>query len=81
MSSGRGWSRRQGNGALDSNVDYASLAPLDGDEGELIDEACFVSRQPSLDIQEQERKRGIGMSFIPVYFLIPLYVTVVADTT
>lgn len=28
--------------ALPSNVSYADLQPLDGEEGELIDEACYV---------------------------------------
>ena len=28
--------------ALPSNIGYADLQPLDGEEGELIDEACFV---------------------------------------
>lgn len=27
---------------MPSNISYADLLPLDGEEGELIDEACYV---------------------------------------
>ena len=32
---------------LPSNISYADLQPLDGEEGELIDEACYVERYDS----------------------------------
>ncbi len=32
---------------LPSNISYADLQPLDGEEGELIDEACYVDRYDS----------------------------------
>ena len=28
--------------AMPSNISYADLQPLDGEEGELVDEACYV---------------------------------------
>jgi F-box and WD-40 domain protein 1/11 len=34
--------RRKAYNAMPSNISYADLQPLDGEEGELVDEACFV---------------------------------------
>lgn len=34
--------RRKAYNALPPNISYADLQPLDGEEGELVDEACFV---------------------------------------
>ncbi|KAI0301237.1 WD40-repeat-containing domain protein [Russula brevipes] len=34
--------------ALPSNISYADLQPLDGEEGELIDEACYVDSYDAL---------------------------------
>lgn len=34
--------RRKAYSAMPSNISYADLQPLDGEEGELIDEACYV---------------------------------------
>ncbi|KAH8986931.1 WD40 repeat-like protein [Lactarius hatsudake] len=34
--------RRKAYTAIPSNISYADLQPLDGEEGELIDEACYV---------------------------------------
>ncbi|KAI9463978.1 WD40 repeat-like protein [Lactarius psammicola] len=34
--------RRKTYNAMPSNISYADLQPLDGEEGELIDEACYV---------------------------------------
>jgi F-box and WD-40 domain protein 1/11 len=36
--------------ALPSNVSYADLQPLDGEEGELIDEACYVDAYDAVPI-------------------------------
>jgi hypothetical protein len=36
--------------ALPSNVSYADLQPLDGEEGELIDEACYVDTYDAVPI-------------------------------
>ncbi len=57
--------------ALPSNISYADLQPLDGEEGELIDEACFV--EPYEPPQSPPRK-FIGpfpSSLSPRIFLKP----------
>lgn len=47
--------------ALPSNISYADLQPLDGEEGELIDdEACYVERYDSA----QSPRKLIGSRFI-----------------
>jgi hypothetical protein len=45
--------------ALPSNISYADLQPLDGEEGELIDEACYIERY---DLPQSPR-RLIGPRF------------------
>ena len=47
--------------ALPSNISYADLQPLDGEEGELIDEACYVERYDSA----QSPRKLIGPRFHP----------------
>jgi F-box and WD-40 domain protein 1/11 len=44
---------------LPSNISYADLQPLDGEEGELIDEACYVERYDS----SQSPRKLIGPRF------------------
>jgi F-box and WD-40 domain protein 1/11 len=34
--------RRKAYNSMPPNISYADLLPLDGEEGELIDEACYV---------------------------------------
>ena len=46
---------------LPSNISYADLQPLDGEEGELIDEACYVERYDSA----QSPRNLIGPWFDP----------------
>jgi F-box and WD-40 domain protein 1/11 len=45
--------------ALPSNVSYADLQPLDGEEGELIDEACYIDRYDA----PQSPRKLIGPRF------------------
>lgn len=56
--------------ALPSNVSYADLQPLDGEEGELIDEACYIERYDA----PQSPRKLIGPRFhslCPRLFLKP----------
>lgn len=45
--------------ALPSNISYADLQPLDGEEGELIDEACYIDRYDA----PQSPRKLIGPRF------------------
>jgi hypothetical protein len=57
--------------ALPSNISYADLQPLDGEEGELIDEACFVE---PYDAPQSPPRKFIGpfsSSLCPRVFLKP----------
>ena len=45
--------------ALPSNISYADLQPLDGEEGELIDEACYIERYDA----PQSPRKLIGPRF------------------
>lgn len=47
---------------LPSNISYADLQPLDGEEGELIDEACYVERY---DLTQSPRKLIDFLSCLP----------------
>ena len=50
---------------LPSNISYADLQPLDGEEGELIDEACYVEGYHSA----QSPRKLIGPRFHPLSLL------------
>ena len=50
--------------ALPSNISYADLQPLDGEEGELIDEACYVERYDST----RSPRKLIGPRLLPLIF-------------